>query len=68
MEIESLYKCQFASEMFDDSFFGDKIIEKKLREGVTSGVEFFDIFGGGFELLDGEDLLYGCCFIGLHRQ
>ena len=54
--------------MFDNSFFGDKIIEKKLRKGVTSGIEFFDIFRGGFELLDGEDLFDGCCFVWLHRQ
>ena len=68
MEIECLDKRQLACEMFDDSFFGDKIVEKKLRESVASGIEFFDIFGGGFELLDGEDLFDGGCFVGLHRQ
>ena len=54
--------------MFDNSFFGDKIIEKKLRKGVASRIEFFDIFGGSFELLDGKNLLDGGCFVGLHRQ
>ncbi len=54
--VESMYKCFFTCETFDDSFIRYEICQKKLGQSIRSWVELFDLFRGHFELLYVEDI------------